>query len=251
MAFNFNFFKTIEDRYKIRISLNKPIVIRLDGKNVCKNPSINLVDDKQDSFSTSLNNTARALSRKFNSICISSTDEINIIITNTSLFYKYYGSIECQKISSFVAQEVFSTFNNLYSGEQVLFDARTFNIPENKIQSYLTYRTGLAKNVYTIYYAKRLLTVSERIDAKIATIDDLLNRTSEEYRTRPNHFRHGAIYFDGLEIPYNSLPSESLSTNNLLDYLSSFEEPVIIEDSAEDLQHFETQSDTVYEDFLL
>ena len=32
----FNFFKNIENRYKNKISLKKPLILRLDGKGVTK-----------------------------------------------------------------------------------------------------------------------------------------------------------------------------------------------------------------------
>lgn len=250
MAFKFNYFKNIEDRYKTRISLNKPIIIRLDGKNVCKNPAINLLDEKEHQFASSLNTTARSLSRKFNALCTSSTDEINIIILDPNLLYKHYGSIECQKISSFIAQEVSTCFNNLYSGERILFDARTFNIPNTKVISYISYRVGLARNVYTIYYAKKLLAPRERVGFKINTIHDTLINISSDYRTRSTHNTYGAIYYNGTELFIENMPSETLSIQELINHFNSFEEKITVYD--EELTEDSTDTcDSLYDDFLL
>lgn len=252
MALKFNFFKNIEDKYKVRISLKKPIVIRLDGKNICKNPSINLTDEKELGFSFSLNNTAKAISRKFNAICTSSTDEINIIILNPNILHKHYNSVECQKISSFIAQEVSFSFNNIYSGDRILFDARTFNIPENKVQSYLAYRIGMAKNVYTIYYAKKLLTPSERINVKINDLESILNRISPEYKNRSQHNTYGAIFYNGTEISYSNLPKEQLGIDELINYLKNLEEDVVVyhETSESDFEP-SLSDDSLFDEFLL
>lgn len=250
MSFKFNYFKLIEDKYKTRISLNKPIVIRLDGKNICKNPCINLIDETKHSFSSSLNNTAKFLSRKFNAICLAATDELNIIIPNPNFLYKYYATIECQKISSFIVQEVSSSFNNLYNGERILFDARTFNIPENKIQSYMTYRIGMAKNVYVMYYAKKLLAPHERVNVKMANIEEILNNLSPEFLLRSNHNKYGAIYYDGSEINYNDLPTEILLKDELIHYLSQFEVETVILDNTDFQEDLTVDNNDSY-DFLL
>ena len=44
----FDYFKTIEDKYKNRYSTKKPLVIRLDGRGVTKNKGINLLSLKED-----------------------------------------------------------------------------------------------------------------------------------------------------------------------------------------------------------
>lgn len=231
MAFNYNFFQNIENKYKTRFSLNKPIVIRLDGKNVCKNPEINLLDETEQQFSFSLINTAKTLSRKFNAICFCSTDEINLLILDSSLLYRYYNTIECQKLSSFISQEVFSIFNTLYIGEKIFFDARTFNIPENKAQSYIFYRAGMAKNVYTVYYAKKLLPPRERINIKLDTLDITLKNISEEYRNRSAHNTYGAIFYNGYEINFSDIPTEPMNKSEFIKFLTQFKEDTVIYDS--------------------
>lgn len=230
MAFKFNYFKLIEDKYKTRFSLKKPIVIRFDGKNVCKNPTINLLDESELQFSYSLNNTARSLSRKFKALCFSSTDELNIIILDTNILQKYYDTVECQKLSSFLAQEVFSMFNNLYVGDKVLFDARTFNIPENKIQSYISYRTGMAKNCYTNYYAKKILPARERVNMKLEALDNILKNESDDYRNRSTHNTYGAFYYNGYEIQFSDISSNDMNIDELIKYLNNFKEDTIIYD---------------------
>lgn len=253
MAFKFNYFKNIENKYKTRFSLKKPIVIRLDGKNVCKNPAINLLDETKQHFSFSLNHTAKAMSRKFKAICFSSTDEINILILDPSFLLRHYNTIECQKLSSFVAQEVFSTFNNLYIGEKIFFDARTFNIPENKAQSYISYRVGMAKNVYTNYYAKKLLSPRERVNVKLDVLDSTLNTLSEEYRNRSNHNTYGAIYYNGYEIQFSDLPSTQMSITELISFLSGFKEDTVIYDldTSDNITSYETDSNSDFIDDIL
>lgn len=196
----FNYFKNIEDKYKTRISLNKPIIIRLDGKKITKNKEIDMLDESPGGFAHSLKKASSLISRKFNCIVLTSSDEINLVITNSSRLSRLYGAFECQKISSLISQDIGYIFNNHYKGDTILFDARTFNIPENKVPSYILYRLKSARNVQTIYFAKKLLTPSERIGKKLPEIEASLNSFSEEFKNRSDYKKHGCCFFRGEKI---------------------------------------------------
>ena len=46
----YNYFNTIRNKYNMRVSPKKPLVIFLNAKDVTKNKSINLIDNSKDSF---------------------------------------------------------------------------------------------------------------------------------------------------------------------------------------------------------
>ena len=49
-----SYFKQIQNKYSMRVSFNKPLVIRLDGKDVTKNKSIDLLSNYESSFTNSV-----------------------------------------------------------------------------------------------------------------------------------------------------------------------------------------------------
>lgn len=196
----FNYFKSIEDKYKSRISPNKPIIIRLDGKKITKNKEINMLDESQGAFAYSLKKASAHISRKFNCLVLTSSDEINLIITEPSRLNRLYDSFECQKLSSLISQDIGYIFNQHYKGEMILFDARTFNIPINKVSSYVSYRLQSARNVQTMYFAKRLLSPRERIGKKMHELELILDSFSGEFKNRNDYKKHGCCFFRGTMI---------------------------------------------------
>ena len=214
----FNFFKLIEDKYKTRLSLKRPIVVRLDGKNICKNLDINMLDETPGGFAYALKNTAKHLSRKFNTICIASSDEISIIFLKPEILQTMYSKLDCQKVSSLISQEVFLNFNKFYGSNHIYFDARSFNIPTEKALSYILYRKASAENVYTIYYAKRLMTTKERIGLKQGELTKKLNKISNDFKHRTTHNTIGSFYFDGVELSFSDINSYK-QEDNLYIYL--------------------------------
>ena len=87
----FDYFKTIEDKYKNRYSTKKPLVIRLDGRGVTKNKGINLLSLKEDSFRGVLNETAKIISKRYNCIAYAHCDEISFIFEEPEVLKQKYG----------------------------------------------------------------------------------------------------------------------------------------------------------------
>ena len=217
----FNFFKLIEDKYKTRLSSKRPVVVRLDGKNICKNPDINMLDESNGGFAYALKETANHLSRKFNTLCIASSDEISILFFKPEILQSMYKKLDCQKVSSLISQEVFLNFNNFYSGDNIFFDARSFNIPDGKSLSYITYRKASAENISVIYHAKRLITFKERVELKQAELTKYLDSISDDFRNRSTHNTAGSFYFDGVELSFDDISCFNDSDDKLFNHLKS------------------------------
>ena len=230
----FNYFKMIEDKYKTRLSFKKPIIIRLDGKNITKNKEIDMLNEDLNEFAYALKETASYMSRKFNCITLASSDEINIIINNPNLLYRIYGSMECQKISSLIAQDVGFLFNSNYQGARVLFDARTFNIPNDKIKSYIVYRTQSARNLYTVYFAKKFLTPSERRKKKISEIEYILSSFSHDFKNRSEHQRIGSSFYNGVPVEVSLLLDNSDLYSSLEKIIHEKTKAIILDDEDTD-----------------
>lgn len=177
-----NFYRETENKYKIRLSKNKIVIVRFDGINVTKNKDINLLDTSDASFTSALHKTAKYLSIKYNCICYSGSDEINMIIEDTDHLEKIFKSLDTQKITSKIGQEMFLYFNTNYKGkETIFFDTRTFSIKKSKIESYIKYRKGCILNTMNQYFAKKNLPYKDRINLNKEKLEELLKETSIEF----------------------------------------------------------------------
>lgn len=209
-----SYFGMIEDKYSCKVSLNKPIIIRLDGKGVCKNSAINMYNDSIGEFAYALKITAREISKRYHCLVLISSDEISMIFLNSNVFYNKFNSCKCQKSSSLITQEVALLFNHHFKGNFIFFDARTFNINEDKVASYITFRTKSARNVSIHYIAKKYIPFSERKGKKLPELENILY---ENYypKTKINDYHlYGNAYHNGHEVDIKELLNYT-TINNL------------------------------------
>lgn len=196
----FDYFKYIENKYANRLSVFNPVVIRLDGKDVCGSLDIDILDESVGGFAYALIETAKFLSKKFRSIVYVATDEINIIVEDPNLLKNLYKKLEAQKISSLISQEVFIEFNKHYKGDAVFFDARSFNLYKNKINSYLLHRISLSKNVFVNHFAKEALPHNERTNIPLEILVNKLSNVSYKFRNRSAYQTQGFAFLRGIPI---------------------------------------------------
>ena len=197
----FNFFKNIENRYKSKISVKKPLVIRFDGKGITKNPFINLLDEKEGSFSDALKKTAKFISGKYRCISFISGDELNLVFENPLTLISYIKSVDIQKINSLLTQELFYIFNKYINAvKPIYFDCRCFNIPKDKIDSYLLYRVNSASNTAIQYFAKKNIDKELRHGKHLDFIINYLENNIPSYAERTVYQREGFIYIKGNKI---------------------------------------------------
>lgn len=177
----FDYFKTIEDKYKNRYSTKKPLVIRLDGRGVTKNKGINLLSLKEDSFRGVLNETAKIISKRYNCIAYAHCDEISFIFEEPEVLKQKYESVDIQKINSLFSQEVFYIFNELFEEvHRIYFDCRCYNIPSHKIDSYLKYRIKSSYNTIHHYIYKKYLPKHKQRDKYKMNLDELTEVLMDE-----------------------------------------------------------------------
>lgn len=200
-----SYFGMIENKYSCKVSLNKPIIIRLDGKGVCKNSGIDMYNELPGGFAYALQLTAKEISQRYNSLVLISSDEMSIIFLNTNIFYEKFNSCKCQKSSSLITQDVSLLFNNYYNGNFTYFDARTFNILEEKLLSYILFRTKSAKNVSIHYIAKKYIPFTERKGKKLPEIENILNEHYSNHFKINDYHLYGKAYYNGKEIDLKKL----------------------------------------------
>ncbi len=189
----FNYFKTIELKYKYQLSKSKPIVVRFDGKNITKSKQFDL--SKKNEFTSALLSTTEQIVNRFDS-CIAyvAIDEVNIIFTDPNDFFNYYttNSDSLQYCLSMIQQDFLSIFWKHIP--DIFFGVSIFNIPKEKVDSYIKYRKTSAYNVAVTYFAKRHFEKTLYQNKKQKEILSLIENsgiTKQFYNY--NHFTNGTI----------------------------------------------------------
>lgn len=194
----FNYFKTIELKYKYQLSKSKPIVVRFDGKNITKSNQFDL--SVKNKFTSALLSSTEQIVKKF-SKCTAyvAIDEVNLIFEDAKEFFDYYttNSDSLQYCLSMIQQDFLSTFWKLIPN--VFFGVSIFNIPANKVNSYIKYRKTSAYNVAVTYFAKRHFKKEIYQNKKQNEILSTIKQ-SNMYQTfcNYNHFINGTIIDDSV-----------------------------------------------------
>ena len=190
----FNYFKTIELKYKYQLSKKKPIVIRFDGRNITKSNTYDL--SKKNAFTSALLSATKIIVDKFeNCIAYVAIDEVNFIFSDPKEFFDMYtdNSDSLQYCLSIFQQH----FLNIFWKEvpDVFFGVSIFNIPNDKIDSYLSYRKSSAYNVAVTYFAKRNIPKERYKNKKQSDILDCIKELGKYNQfVAYTHFSQGTIF---------------------------------------------------------
>lgn len=163
----FNYFKTIENKYRNQLSKNKPLVIRIDGKNITKSWKYDLFHEN--GFLNITEMIARNMIKYFNKCKIYvALDEINFIFEDPNVFFDRYEDTDALYCSNIFLQDFVKIFWNYYP--EVKFGISIFNIENDKINSYLKYRKSCCYNAAVYYYCKRNLPKDVYVNKKLSDI---------------------------------------------------------------------------------
>ena len=117
-----SYFFQIQSKYSMRVSFKNPLVIRLDGKDVTKNKKYDLLNNYEGNFRSDLDK------EKWNT-----SNEI------ISVFSQYF----------------FDYFNEHNKQSKVFWHGKCFSIRNEKINSYIKFRSSIIKNVMTTYFLSK------------------------------------------------------------------------------------------------
>ncbi len=203
-----NYFFQIQKKYIMRVSKEKPLVIRLDGKDVTKNKSINIFYEYNGGFAYAMKNSAKYFSKRYSCICVFGSDEISFVFPNPNILIDDLDSDKSNfsnEIIAIFAQYFFEYFNNLYKGDRIYWHAKCFSIPEGKIQSYIKYRSGIIRNVMVTYFLliNNINMGNQKLNKKIEKCMEFENfkKSSETI--------NGTAIFNGDEISLNKFIEEN------------------------------------------
>lgn len=195
----FNYFSNMRNKYNMRASGKKPIILFLDAKDSSKNRR-ELLKGEENGFFDALDKTAKYFSSKYNCIAIWGTDEISFIIEDTYNFIETINNennFKTHDIVSIFSQYFFEYFNNIYSKEVVYWHCKCFNIAKEKVESYLRFKSkGILKGVTAAFLKKNGIKKANEIK-----LEEKL-KMCENYETYYliKDYQKGVLYLNGNKI---------------------------------------------------
>lgn len=153
-----SYFFQIQSKYSMRVSFKNPLVIRLDGKDVTKNKKYDLLNNYEGNFRNTLEKTAEFFTRKYKCLAILGSDEISFIFTDLLVVISDLDKEKwntSNEIISVFSQYFFDYFNEHNKQSKVFWHGKCFSIRNEKINSYIKFRSSIIKNVMTTYFLSK------------------------------------------------------------------------------------------------
>lgn len=197
-----SYFFQVQCKYSMRVSLKNPLVIRFDGKNVTKNKSLDLLNNYKGSFRNNLEKTAEFFTKKYQCISILGSDEISFIFTNPISIISDLDKENCNTSNEIIAlfsQYFFDYFNQYNNKAKIFWHGKCFSINNDKINSYIKFRSGVIKNVMTTYFLSKNNIRMGNIKKEKRDIEC---KKTQGYETLED-IQNGILYFSGDRIDIN------------------------------------------------
>lgn len=153
-----SYFFQIQGKYSMRVSFKNPLVIRLDGKDVTKNKKYDLLNNYEGNFRNTLEKTAEFFTKKYKCLAILGSDEISFIFTDPLVVISDLDKEKwntSNEIISVFSQYFFDYFNEHNKQSKVFWHGKCFSIRNEKINSYIKFRSSIIKNVMTTYFLSK------------------------------------------------------------------------------------------------
>ena len=153
-----SYFFQIQSKYSMRVSFKNPLVIRLDGKDVTKNKKYDLLNNYEGNFRNTLEKTAEFFTKKYKCLAIFGSDEISFIFTDPLVVISDLDKEKwntSNEIISVFSQYFFDYFNEHNKQSKVFWHGKCFSIKNEKINSYIKFRSSVIKNVMTTYFLSK------------------------------------------------------------------------------------------------
>lgn len=196
-----DYFANLRNKYNMRVSIKKPLIINLDGKGITKNLFFSLIDNKSGGFLDIMEETVKHFTKKYDCMSFFGTDEVSFIFENPLALIEDLNSdvnTKSDEIISMFSQYFFEHFNSLNKKEKIFWHGECFSIPFNKINSYIKYKSGSIKNVLTTYFLKKnnvkdagRIKLSEKIE---------MCKKIEGYKNLLEEIENGILYKNGERI---------------------------------------------------
>lgn len=205
----FNYFSNMRNKYNMRVSANKPLIIFLDAKDSSKNKR-KLLKGIKDGFFESLELTAEFFTRRYKCLAIFGTDEISFIIEDVERFIDSINnekSYRTHDIVSIFAQYFFEYFNNIYKEEAIYWHCKCFNISKEKIKSYIKFKSkGILKGVTSIFLKQN--GIRNAYEIKLKEKLEICKNYENFYLIE--EYKDGVLYYNGSKIDLNECLNDNI-----------------------------------------
>lgn len=195
-----DYFGSIRGKYDMRVSPKKPLVIFLDGKNVTTGNNFSLLDNSKDSFQDIMEQTIKHFTAEYDCMALFGVDEVSFILKSAeSIIDKINSSknYRSNEITSIFSQYFFEYFNKMNPKELVYWHSKCYSIPEQKIESYIRYRSKVIFNTFTTYFLKK----NNIKDAGHIKFDEKIKRCKQiENYKELEEYAKGILYLNGEKI---------------------------------------------------
>ena len=204
-----NYFSNIENKYNLKMSTKKPIVIFIDGKGITKSFKYNLISENKNSFNDIFEQTIKYFTMKFDCIAISGVDEVSFIFEDCKKLKEFITEkkYKSHNIVSIFSQYFYKYFNDRYENENIYWHCKCANIPEGKIKSYIKYRSLTIFELQLTYFLKR----KQIKDAGKIQLSEKKRKCDEiiEYK-EVEKFEKGRLYIKGKQVELTSFLNDKI-----------------------------------------
>lgn len=207
-----NYFGNIRAKYNMRVSKKRPLVIDLDGKNVTTSAFFSLIDNSKDGFLDIMEQSVKHFTSEYNCLAIFGVDEVSFIFENAESIIDKINknrNFKADEIISIFSQYFFEYFNKLNSKPSVYWHGEIFSIPEQKVKSYIKYKSESILNVFTTYFLKKNMIKDAghiKLNEKIKLCEDT------EYFKDIEEYEKGILYFRGMRIDLEEYLNGNIKT---------------------------------------
>ncbi len=153
-----NYFYQIRKKYSMRLSTKKTLIINLDGKDITKSKMINIIDLYDNSFLDNMEKTVQYFTTRYKCLAIFGGDEVSFIFENPMELVNDLNSDKSTystEVISVFSQYFYDYFNQYDLHKKVFWHGKCFSIPDEKIKSYIKYKSGLIQVLTTTYFLKK------------------------------------------------------------------------------------------------
>lgn len=194
----FNYFSNMRNKYNMRLSENKPIVVSLNAKYAFEK-NRDLLYEKENKFYETMEHVVKYFTTRYSCVAIWGYNEISFLIEKTGNFIETINNeknYRTHDIASIFSQYFFEYFNKLYEEEDVYWNCRCFNIKTEKILSYLKYKSKeIQKKVISNFLKKKVIE-----ENRMSLVEKLKKcKEYEEFRNI-EECEEGLLYYIGKKI---------------------------------------------------
>ena len=198
-----NYFNNVQNKYNLKMSKTKPIVLLLDGKNITKSLECSLITENKNSFNDIFEQTIKYFSKKLGCMAISGVDEVSFIIEESKKLEEllHIKKHTAQDIVSIFSQQFYNLFNKKYNKGAVYWHCKCLNIPIEKIKSYIKCRSTIIYDSKLTYFLKR--NQIKRADKIPLTGKEKMCNELPGYE-EIKEFARGKMYVNGIHVDLNT-----------------------------------------------